>query len=127
MLKRGFVEVQTPILQMNPGGAVAKPFKTKSQTSRNKFYLRISLELYLKKLIILGLNKVFELGKVFRNEGLSTAHNFEFTVLEAYISFTCYKSLLKLTYCLICFLTIKLIGACLVLRYQKYKISVFNV
>ncbi len=81
---RGYLEVETPVLQAVAGGAAARPFTTHHNALDHDFHLRISLELYLKRLIVGGLEKVYEIGRVFRNEGLSTRHNPEFTLLESY-------------------------------------------
>ena len=81
---RGYLEVETPVLQSVAGGAAARPFLTHHNALEHDFHLRISLELYLKRLIVGGLEKVYEIGRVFRNEGLSTRHNPEFTLLESY-------------------------------------------
>ncbi len=81
---RGYVEVETPMMQAIPGGAAAQPFVTKHNALGCNFYLRIALELYLKRLLVGGVDKVFEIGRNFRNEGLSRKHNPEFTMLEAY-------------------------------------------
>ena len=81
---KGFIEVETPVLVSNAGGASARPFNTHHNALHQDLYLRISLELYLKRLIVGGLEKVYEIGRVFRNEGLSTRHNPEFTMLELY-------------------------------------------
>jgi lysyl-tRNA synthetase class 2 len=93
---RGFVEVETPMMQAIPGGAAAQPFKTHHNALGCDFYLRIALELYLKRLLVGGVDKVFEIGRNFRNEGLSRKHNPEFTMLEAYQAFGDYKSMMKL-------------------------------
>src|ERR1035437_3628918 len=82
--ERKYVEVETPAMQAIPGGAVAQPFKTFHNALGCEFYLRIALELYHKRLLVGGVDKVFEIGRVFRNEGLSRKHNPEFTMLEAY-------------------------------------------
>ena len=82
--ERGYVEVETPMMQAIPGGAAAQPFKTHHNALGCDFYLRIALELYLKRLLVGGIDKVFEIGRNFRNEGLSRKHNPEFTMLEAY-------------------------------------------
>ena len=79
---KGFIEVETPVLVSNAGGAAAKPFETHHNALHQDLKLRISLELYLKRLIIGGLERVYEIGRVFRNEGISTKHNPEFTLLE---------------------------------------------
>ncbi|BBA85162.1 lysine-tRNA ligase [endosymbiont of Sipalinus gigas] len=96
LIKKKFIEVETPILQSIPGGADARPFCTKINFSKKKLYLRISPELYLKKLIIGGFNKIFEISKNFRNEGISKNHNPEFTMIELYMSYSKYDHLIKL-------------------------------
>ncbi|MGA2029756.1 MAG: amino acid--tRNA ligase-related protein, partial [Verrucomicrobiota bacterium] len=92
---RGFVEVETPMMQAIPGGAAAQPFKTHHNALGCDFYLRIALELYLKRLLVGGVDKVFEIGRNFRNEGLSRKHNPEFTMLEAYQAFGDYESMME--------------------------------
>ena len=93
---RGFVEVETPMMQAIPGGAAAQPFKTHHNALGCDFYLRIALELYLKRLLVGGLDKVFELGRNFRNEGLSRRHNPEFTMLEVYQAYGDYETMMEL-------------------------------
>jgi len=93
---RGFVEVETPMMQAIPGGAAAQPFKTFHNALGCDFYLRIALELYLKRLLVGGFDRVFEIGRNFRNEGLSRKHNPEFTMLEAYQAFGDYESMMEL-------------------------------
>jgi len=93
---RGFVEVETPVLHPLPGGAVAKPFVTHHNALDMELYLRIAPELYLKRLIGGGIEKVFELGRVFRNEGISTRHNPEFTMLEVYQAYADYRDMMEL-------------------------------
>jgi len=93
----GFMEVETPILQPIPGGALARPFSTKHNALNQDFYLRIAPELYLKRLLVAGYNKVFEIGRVFRNEGIDREHNPEFTMLELYWTYADYKDMIKLT------------------------------
>jgi len=95
--KEGFLEVETPILQPIYGGAKAKPFKTHLNTLDMDLYLRISLELYLKRLLIGGFEKIYEIGKCFRNEGIDRSHNPDFTELEFYWAYADYKELMKLT------------------------------
>jgi lysyl-tRNA synthetase class 2 len=95
--KQGFLEVETPILQPLYGGAKAKPFKTYLNAMATDVYLRIAPELYLKRLIIGGYEKVFEIGKAFRNEGIDKFHNPDFTMLEFYWAYADYKDLMKLT------------------------------
>jgi lysyl-tRNA synthetase class 2 len=99
---RGFVEVETPMMQAIPGGAAAQPFKTHHNALGCDFYLRIALELYLKRLLVGGVDKVFEIGRNFRNEGLSRKHNPEFTMLEAYQAFGDYESMMELVEEMIC-------------------------
>ena len=93
----GFMEVETPILVSNAGGAAARPFETHFNALDEDFKLRISLELYLKRLIVGGLEKVYEIGRVFRNEGLDTRHNPEFTLMELYQAYTDYNGMMDLT------------------------------
>lgn len=94
---KGFMEVETPMLVQNPGGAEARPFETHFNALDEDLKLRISLELYLKRLIVGGLEKVFEIGRVFRNEGLDTRHNPEFTLMELYQAYTDYNGMMDLT------------------------------
>uniref|UniRef100_A0A7C3Z227 Lysine--tRNA ligase n=1 Tax=candidate division WOR-3 bacterium TaxID=2052148 RepID=A0A7C3Z227_UNCW3 len=95
-IKEGFIEVETPILQPVYGGALAKPFKTMYNVLKREYYLRIANELYLKRLVIGGMEKVFEMGKMFRNEGLDRFHNPEFTNLEAYWAYADYFDVMEL-------------------------------
>ena len=94
---RGFLEVETPMMQPIPGGAVARPFKTHHNALDMDLYLRIAPELYLKRLVVGGLEKVFEINRNFRNEGISTRHNPEFTMLEFYEAYRDYSDLMDLT------------------------------
>lgn len=94
---KGFMEVETPMLVSNPGGAAARPFETYSNALGEDFKLRISLELYLKRLIVGGMEKVYEIGRVFRNEGVDTRHNPEFTLMELYQAYTDYNGMMDLT------------------------------
>ena len=94
--QRGFLEVETPVLQPSAGGALARPFTTHHRTLDQDFYLRIALELHLKRLIIGGFDKVYELGRTFRNEGISTKHNPEFTMLESYEAYADYNDVMKM-------------------------------
>ena len=94
---QGFMEVETPILVSNAGGAAARPFETHFNALDEDFKLRISLELYLKRLIVGGLERVYEIGRVFRNEGLDTRHNPEFTLMELYQAYTDYNGMMDLT------------------------------
>ncbi len=95
--ERGFLEVETPMLVSNAGGAAARPFETHFNALDEGFKLRISLELYLKRLIVGGFDKVYEIGRVFRNEGLDTRHNPEFTLMELYQAYTDYHGMMDLT------------------------------
>ena len=94
---QGFMEVETPMLVSNAGGAAARPFVTHSNALDEDFKLRISLELYLKRLIVGGLERVYEIGRVFRNEGVDTRHNPEFTLMELYQAYTDYNGMMDLT------------------------------
>ena len=94
---QGFLEVETPMLVANAGGAAARPFETHFNALNEDFKLRISLELYLKRLIVGGMEKVYEIGRVFRNEGLDTRHNPEFTLMELYQAYTDYHGMMDLT------------------------------
>ena len=95
--EQGFMEVETPMLVCNAGGAAARPFQTHFNALDEDFKLRISLELYLKRLIVGGLEKVYEIGRVFRNEGIDTRHNPEFTLMELYQAYTDYHGMMDLT------------------------------
>ena len=94
---QGFMEVETPMLVSNAGGAAARPFETHFNALNEDFKLRISLELYLKRLIVGGMERVYEIGRVFRNEGLDTRHNPEFTLMELYQAYTDYHGMMDLT------------------------------
>jgi lysyl-tRNA synthetase, class II len=108
---RGFLEVETPILQTIPGGAAAEPFITHHKALGLDLYLRIALELYLKRLLVGGFNKVFEINRNFRNEGISRKHNPEFTMLEAYWAYADWEKMANLVEELICFLAEKICGS----------------
>ncbi len=95
--EQGFMEVETPMLVSNAGGAAARPFETHFNALEEDLKLRISLELYLKRLIVGGLERVYEIGRVFRNEGLDTRHNPEFTLMELYQAYTDYHGMMDLT------------------------------
>jgi lysyl-tRNA synthetase class 2 len=97
LIKEGFIEVETPMMHVIPGGATARPFKTHHNTLDMPLYLRIAPELYLKRLIVGGIEKVFEVNRSFRNEGLSTQHNPEFTMLEFYQAYADYQDVMNLT------------------------------
>ncbi len=94
---KGFLEVETPMMQVIPGGAVARPFQTYHNALEQPMYLRIAPELYLKRLVVGGLDRVYELNRNFRNEGISTEHNPEFTMLEFYQAYATYHDLMELT------------------------------
>ncbi|MDD4987208.1 MAG: lysine--tRNA ligase [Dehalococcoidales bacterium] len=94
--QRGFIEVETPVLQPSAGGALAQPFVTHQHALGRDLYLRIALELYLKRLIVGGFDRVYELGRIFRNEGLSTKHNPEFTMLESYQAYADYNDVMMM-------------------------------
>ena len=107
---RGFVEVETPIFHPIPGGALAKPFTTHHNALDMELFLRIAPELYLKRLTVGGFERVFEIGRVFRNEGLSTRHNPEFTMLELYQAYGDYTDMMALTEELVAHLATELHG-----------------
>jgi lysyl-tRNA synthetase class 2 len=107
---RGYVEVETPMMQAIPGGAAARPFKTHHNALGCDFYLRIALELYLKRMLVGGVDRVFEIGRNFRNEGLSRRHNPEFTMLEAYQAFGDYESMMALLEGLVCHVSETVLG-----------------
>lgn len=107
---RDFMEVETPMLVDNAGGAAARPFETHYNALNEDVKLRISLELYLKRLIIGGLERVFEIGRVFRNEGVDTRHNPEFTLMELYQAYTDYEGMMELTESMFRYLAEKVCG-----------------
>ena len=119
MWDRGFIEVETPILQPVYGGAAARPFKTHIWALGEEWYLRISLELYLKRFIVAGFNKVFEIGKNFRNEDIDVLHNPEFTMMEAYEAYADYNKIMRLTEDLIGTVAQKVLGTTKV----RYKVN----
>jgi len=102
MCGRGFLEVETPMMQPIPGGAAARPFVTHHNTLDMDLYMRIAPELYLKRLLVGGMERVFEINRNFRNEGISTRHNPEFTMMEAYQAYGDYTDMMELTESLIC-------------------------
>ena len=108
---RDFMEVETPMLVSNAGGAAARPFETHYNALNEDVKLRISLELYLKRLIVGGLERVFEIGRVFRNEGVDTRHNPEFTLMELYQAYTDYEGLMELTESMFRYLAEKVCGS----------------
>lgn len=120
-VRNGFIEIQTPILQPIPGGAIAKPFVTHYNTLESDFYLRIAPELFLKRLVAGGFERVFEIGPNFRNEGLSHMHNPEFYSVEAYWAYQDYLGFMKTTQSLVQELVKKITGSS-TLNYQGKKI-----
>jgi lysyl-tRNA synthetase class 2 len=120
---RGFVEVETPMMQAIPGGAAAQPFKTHHNALGCDFYLRIALELYLKRLLVGGVDKVFEIGRNFRNEGLSRKHNPEFTMLEAYQAFGDYESMMELVESMVKDVAQKVLGTLVIEHDQSAELT----
>ena len=114
---RGFMEVETPMLVSNAGGAAARPFETHFNALDEDVKLRISLELYLKRLIVGGLERVYEIGRVFRNEGVDTRHNPEFTLMELYQAYTDYEGMMELTESMFRYLAETVCGSA-VIEYQ---------
>jgi len=123
--ERGYLEVETPMMHPIPGGAAARPFITHHNALNMDFYLRIAPELYLKRLVVSGMEKVFEINRSFRNEGISTRHNPEFTMLEFYEAYQDHIYLMNLTETLIRELAIKVLGTTEI-SYQGYKINLSN-
>lgn len=117
LIERGFLEVETPMMQVIPGGALARPFKTHHNALDMDLFLRVAPELYLKRLLVGGFEKVFEINRNFRNEGLSTRHNPEFTMLEFYEAYATYEDLMDLTEEMLRGLTRELLGGT-TLHYQ---------
>ena len=115
---RGYVEVETPMMQAIPGGAAAAPFKTYHNALGCDFFMRIALELYLKRLLVGGVDKVFEIGRNFRNEGLSRRHNPEFTMLEAYEAYGDYETMMETVESLIKHVAMKVLGT-LVIQHKN--------
>lgn len=107
---RGFIEVETPVLQAEAGGALAAPFITHHNALDQEFYLRIALELHLKRLIVGGYDKVYEIGRIFRNEGIDTAHNPEFTMMESYEAYTDYNGVMAMVEELVPFVSKEVLG-----------------
>jgi lysyl-tRNA synthetase class 2 len=114
MVERGFLEVETPMMQPIAGGAAARPFVTHHNALDMPLYLRIAPELYLKRLLVGGFRRVFEMSRNFRNEGISPRHNPEFTMLEAYEAFGSFQTMAELVESLICHLAQKFFGGLLI-------------
>jgi lysyl-tRNA synthetase, class II len=108
---RGFLEVETPMMQTIPGGATARPFETFHNALNRQLYLRVAPELYLKRLLVGGFDRVFEINRNFRNEGISTQHNPEFTMLEFYKAYSTYEDLMNLTEEMLSSLALETIGS----------------
>ncbi|RKQ85611.1 lysine--tRNA ligase [Brockia lithotrophica] len=120
--ERGFLEVETPTLQSLAGGAAARPFVTYHNALDMQMYLRIAIELYLKRLIVGGVEKVYEIGRVYRNEGLSTKHNPEFTMLELYEAYADMEDMMRLTEDLFAFVAKEVLGTTRI-RYGEWEID----
>src|SRR6266540_3703640 len=119
---RGFLEVETPMMQVIPGGAAARPFQTYHNALDMPLYLRIAPELYLKRLVVGGFERVYEINRNFRNEGISTQHNPEFTMLEFYQAYADYNDLMELTEEMLRSLATTVLGAT-TLRYREHSID----
>lgn len=120
--EKGFLEIETPVLHCIPGGAEAKPFETYHNTMDMDLTLRIATELHLKRLIVGGFEKVYEVGRIFRNEGISTRHNPEFTSVELYQAYADYNDMMDITEELVCEIAQKVCGS-LVIPYGNHTIS----
>jgi len=120
--ERGFLEVETPVLQPIYGGAAARPFTTHHNQLHQDLYLRISFELYLKRLLVGGMERVYEIGRDFRNEGVSYKHNPEFTQVEFYIAYADYNQVMQLTEQMVCFAAEQAMGSSKI-EYQGHSID----
>jgi lysyl-tRNA synthetase class 2 len=118
----GYLEVETPTLHAIAGGASARPFITHHNTLDMQLYMRIAIELHLKRLIVGGLEKVYEIGRVYRNEGISTRHNPEFTMIELYEAYADYKDIMELTENLVAHIAQEVLGTTTV-TYQDYEVN----
>lgn len=119
---QGFLEVETPVLHTLAGGATARPFITYHNALDMQLYMRIALELHLKRLIVGGLEKVYELGRVFRNEGIDTRHNPEFTLMEVYQAYADYNDMMDLTENLFKYVAEKVLGTTQI-TYGEYEVD----
>ncbi|MGN7384689.1 lysyl-tRNA synthetase [Chlamydia abortus] len=119
---KGYLEVETPTLHAIPGGAAARPFITHHNALDMELYMRIAIELHLKRLIVGGLEKVYEIGRVYRNEGISTRHNPEFTMIELYEAYADYKDIMKLTEELIAHIAQEVLGTTTI-QYQGHEVD----
>ncbi len=119
---KGFLEVETPMLHSIPGGAAARPFITHHNALDMELYIRIAIELHLKRLIVGGLEKVYEIGRVFRNEGISTRHNPEFTMIELYEAYADYEDIMDLTESLIAHIAEEVLGTTKI-TYGEYEVD----
>ncbi|KRG12868.1 lysyl-tRNA synthetase [Virgibacillus soli] len=120
--EKGYLEVETPMLHAIAGGAAARPFETHHNALDMPFYMRIAIELHLKRLIVGGLEKVYEIGRVFRNEGVSTRHNPEFTMIELYEAYADYEDIMELTENLIAHVAEAVLGSTTV-QYGNYEVD----
>jgi lysyl-tRNA synthetase class 2 len=120
--ERGFLEVETPMMQAVPGGALARPFVTHHNALGIDLYLRIATELHLKRLVVGGMERVYEIGRVFRNEGISTQHNPEYTLLEAYQAYADYRDIMELTESMVARAAEEVLGA-LTVTYQGREVD----
>jgi len=119
---RGYIEVETPMMQSVPGGATARPFKTHHNALDMDLFLRIAPELYLKRLLVGGFEKVYEINRNFRNEGISTRHNPEFTMLEFYTAYADYRDLMTMTEQMISSVAMEVLGRTEV-EYEGHRIN----